>query len=130
MFDRAMAAVVLTAATAAAAVMAVFALGFALYALIVADLGPAGAAAVVALVAALCVATFALIATLRSRKQEREAAVAQAQLLDELPMGLGDIARDRPLITLAVTALSGLLAARHPTLVRDLIHIVARFGRR
>lgn len=130
MFDRAMAAVVATAAVAAAVVMAVFALGFALYALIEPALGPAGAAAIVALVAALIVMVFALIAALQKRQREREAAIAQAQLMDELPLGLGDITRDRPLVTLAVTALGGLLAARHPTLARDVIAIVARFGRR
>lgn len=129
MFDRAMSAVIATAAAAAAAVLTVFAAGFALYALLEPDLGAAAAAAIVALSAALCIAIFALIATMRAKKREREAAVAQAQLMDELPMGLGDIARDRPLVTLGVTALAGLVAARHPTLVRDLIHIVARFRR-
>lgn len=130
MFDRAMAAVVATAAAAAAVVMAVFALGFALYALIEPNIGAAGAAAIVALAAALVVAIFALIAALRKRKREQEAALAQAQLMDELPLGLGDIARERPILTLALTAVGGILAARHPTLTRDLIAIVARFGRR
>jgi len=130
MFDKAMAAVIATAAACAAAVMAVFATGFALYAVILPMLGPAWAAAIVALVAALCVAIFALLASMRARKREHETAVAQAELLDELPMGLGDIARERPLMTLGITALGGLLAARHPSLVRDLIGIVARFGRR
>jgi hypothetical protein len=130
MFDRAMAAVVATAAACAAVVMIVFALGFALYALIEPAVGAAAAAAFVALAAALVVAIFALIAMLRARKRDREAAIAQAELMDELPLGLGDIARERPLITLAVTALGGILAARHPALVRDLIAIVARFGRR
>lgn len=129
MFDRAMASVIATAAACAAAVMAVFATGFALYAVIEPNLGPAWAAAIVALVATLCVVVFALVAAYRSRRRAREAAIAQAELLDELPIGLGDIARDRPLVTLGVTALAGLLAARHPTLVRDLIAIVARFGR-
>ncbi len=129
MFDRAMASVIATAAACAAAVMAVFAAGFALYALIEPSLGPAWAAAIVALVAALCVVIFALFAAYRARERAREAQVAQAELLDELPMGLGDIARERPLVTLGITALGGLLAARHPTLVRDLIAIVARFGR-
>jgi protein-S-isoprenylcysteine O-methyltransferase Ste14 len=127
MFDRAMAAVVATAAAVAAVVMIVFALGFALYALIVPEIGSAAAAAIVALVAALAVALFALAAALRKRKHEREAAIAQAQLMDDLPLGLSDIIRDRPLATLAVTALGGILAARHPTLMRDVIHIVARF---
>lgn len=130
MFDKAMAAVIATAAACAAAVMAVFATGFAIYAVVEPSLGAAWAAAIVALLAALGVALFALFASLRARKRERETAVAQAELLDELPMGLGDIARERPLMTLGITALGGLLAARHPTLVRDLIGIVARFGRR
>lgn len=130
MFDRAMAAVVATAAASAAVVMVVFALGFALYALIEPSVGPAAAAAFVALAAALCVAIFALIAALRKRKREQEAAIAQAQLMDDLPLGLADIARERPMVTLAITAVGGILAARHPALVRDLIAIVARFGRR
>lgn len=130
MLDRAMAAVVATAAAAAAVVMAVFALGFSLYALIEPNIGSAAAAAIVALASALVVAVFALVAALKRRQREREAAVAQAQIMDDLPLGLGDIARDRPLVTLGVTALAGLLAARHPTLVRDLIAIVARYSRR
>lgn len=129
MFDRAMAAVVATAAAAAAVVMIVFALGFALYALVEPSVGAAAAAAIVALAAALLVAVFALITAYRKRQHEREAAIAQAQLMDDLPLGLGDIVRERPLVTLAVTALGGLLAARHPTLMRDLIHIAARFRR-
>jgi hypothetical protein len=130
MFDRALSSFIAVAAACAAAVLAVFASGFALYALLLPTVGPALAAAIVALCAAFLVALYAFFATLRARKKERETAVAQAELLDELPMGLGDLARERPLVTLAVTALGGLLAARHPTLVRDLIHIVARFGRR
>ncbi|MEZ5960324.1 MAG: hypothetical protein R3C30_07830 [Hyphomonadaceae bacterium] len=127
MFDRAIAAVVTTAAAAAAVVMIVFALGFSLYALLEPQVGAAAAAAIVALSAAVVVLTFALYQAWRKRRHEREAAIAQAQLMDDLPLGLGDIVRDRPLVTLAVTALGGLLAARHPTLVRDVIHIVARF---
>jgi len=129
MFDRAMAAVVTTAAAAAAVVMIVFALGFSLYALLEPQVGAAAAAAIVALSAAVIVLAFALYQAWRKRRHEREAAIAQAQLMDDLPLGLGDIVRDRPLVTLAVTALGGLLAARHPTLVRDVIHIVARFRR-
>jgi protein-S-isoprenylcysteine O-methyltransferase Ste14 len=130
MFDRAMAAVVATAAASAAVVMVVFALGFSLYALLEPQVGAAAASAFVALAAALLVTLAALIAAYRARRREREAAVAQAQLMDELPLGLGDIARERPLMTLAITAVGGLLAARHPTLTRDLIAIVARFARR
>lgn len=130
MFTRAWSSLIAIASACAAAVLAVFAAGFALYALLQPAVGPAGAAAYVALAAALCVALFALFATMRARKREREAALAQTQILDELPMGLGDIARDRPILTLGITALGGILAARHPALARDLIGIVARFGRR
>jgi hypothetical protein len=131
MFDRAMANVIATAAACAAAVMAVFALGFALYALVLPIVGAAGAAAIVALVAALGVALFALFVAMRRKREEREAAALQARVMDEMPlMGLGDLARDRPMVVLAVTALGGLLAARHPSLARDLIGIVARFSRR
>jgi hypothetical protein len=130
MFDRAMASVISTAAASAAAVMAVFSSGFAIYALILPTAGPAGAAAIVALIATLGVAAFALFVTLRNKRREREAVALQAEVMDELPLGLGDIARDRPIVTLAITAVGGILAARHPTLVRDLIGIIARFGRR
>jgi Na+/melibiose symporter-like transporter len=128
MFDRAIAAVIATAAACAAAAMAVFAMGFAIYVSLVPNVGQAGAATIVALLAALALAIFALIAAWRARNREREAAIAQAELLEELPLNLGDIARERPLLTLGVTALGGLLAARHPALVRDLIAIIARYG--
>lgn len=130
MLDKAMATVIAAAAACAAAVMAVFATGFAIYALILPTAGPAGAAAIVALIAALGVALFALVVVMRARAREREQAALQAEVMDELPMGLGEIARERPIVTLAVTALGGVLAARHPTLARDLIAIVARFGGR
>jgi hypothetical protein len=131
MFDRAMAGIIATAAACGAAVMAVFALGFSLYALIVPEVGAAGAAAIVALVAALGIALFALFAAYKRKQKEREAQALQAQLLEEAPMfGLGDIARERPIMALAVTALGGILAARHPTLARDLLSVVARFGGR
>ena len=130
MFNRAMAAVIVTSAACAAAVMAVFAIGLAIYTLVLPTAGAAGAAGIVALIAVLALALLAIGIMLRSRHHERQTAVAHAELLDELPLGLGDIARDRPLVTLGVTALAGLLAARHPSLVRDLIAVAARFGRR
>jgi len=130
MLDRALTRIVAIAAASAAAVMAVFASGFALYALILPQLGSAGASAVVALAAALCVALFALAMAMRARQREREAEIAQAAVAEALPQfGLGDFARERPIVTLAVTALGGLLASRHPTLARDLLSIAARFTR-
>ena len=83
-----------------------------------------------ALVAALCVALFALVMALRARQREREAEIAQAAVAEALPtFGLGEFAKERPIVTLAVTALGGLLAARHPTVARDLLAIAARFTR-
>lgn len=131
MLDRALTRIVAIAAASAAAVMAVFASGFALYALILPQLGSAGAAAVVALAAALCVALFALAMALRARQREREAEIAQQAIAEALPQGfgLGDFARDRPLVSLAVTALGGIIAARHPALMRDVLSVAARFSR-
>lgn len=133
MFDKAMVALIITAAACAFAAMAVFAGGFALYALVLPSAGPAGAAGLVALVATLILSLAAVAIVLRSRakerEREREAAIAQAQIVDQMPSGLGEFARDRPIVTLAVTALGGILASRHPKLARDLLSIVARFGR-
>lgn len=134
MLDRAMVTLIATAIACAIATMAVFAAGFALYSLVLPTAGPAGAAGLVALVAALILALAIVGIMLRSRakerEREREAAIAQAQIMDEMPFGLGDFARDRPMVTLAVTALGGILAARNPKLSRDLLSIVASFGRR
>lgn len=131
MLDRALTRIVAIAAASAAAVMAVFASGFALYALILPRVGAAGSAAIVALVAALGVALFALLMALRARQREREAEIARQAIADALPqgLGLGDFARERPLVSLAITALGGIVAARHPTLMRDVLSIAARFSR-
>jgi hypothetical protein len=126
MFDRAKLAVAATAALAAAAMVSVFAAGFALYALIEPALGRAGAAVIVSMAAALAIALFALAAALRAQTQRREAEHLRAELMDELPANLGDLARDRPLLTVAAAAVVGVLAARHPTLVRDVLAIVSR----
>jgi len=128
-FENALSRVVAVAAASAAAVMAVFAAGFALYALLTPIVAPAGAAAIVALVAALVVALFALFAALRARKREREQAAAQHHMITNLPAELGELVRDRPMVSLAVTLLGGIVAARHPTLARDLIALAARFTR-
>ena len=129
MFEHALARVVAVAAASAAAVMAVFAAGFALYALVEPSVGAPGAAAIVALVAALIVALFALFAAMRARRQAREQEAAQQHLLSNLPGELGDIVRDRPLLSLAVTVVGGVLAARYPALARDLVGLAARFTR-
>jgi len=127
--ERAVSAVIVTAAAAAAAVLVVFAAGFALYALVEPELGAAGAAGVVALVAGLCLVIFALVVQHRARKEAEAAALLAAQQAEQLPFGLGELTRDRPIAALAITVVSGIVAARNPTLVRDLLQIVARFRR-
>lgn len=126
MFDRAFSRIVTVAAASAAAVMAVFAAGFALYALVQPTVGPAGAAAIVALVAALLVALFALFAALRARQKEREAEYARQEVERAMPQSFGGFASERPLLSLGISAAAGLLAARYPTLVRDLMAILDR----
>ncbi len=126
MFDRAAANIIATATACAGAAMAVFALGFAVYALAEPHFGPPGSAALVAAIGALLVALYALYAHMRAKAKEREAELAQAQLAESLPLGLGHLTRDHPLAALAVSAIGGLIAARHPRLSRDLISIVAR----
>lgn len=131
--DRALAALIAAAAASAAGAMAVFALGFALYAWAEPSLGPAGAAASVALVAAIAVGLFALVVLHRARERERQQALLKARLAEEAPAdpaGLGELARDRPIVALAVAALGGFLATRHPAVARELADLVARFIRR
>ena len=130
MFGSLSANLIATVTACAAAALAVFAAGFALYALVLPQLGPAGAAALVAGVAALLVAAIALVTHLRAKAKEREAEVVQAQLMDTLPHGIGDFAKDHPMIAVGVTLLGGALAARHPRLSRDLLAIIARFAGR
>jgi len=127
--DRAMTAVIASAAAAAAAVLVVFAAGFAIYALLEPLIGAAGAAGSVALIAAIGLGVFALVLQQRAKKRAEEAALAQARLAEEAQFSLAGIARDRPLLTLALTAVSGLVAARNPTLVREVMNIVTRFQR-
>jgi hypothetical protein len=111
-------AIMLGAASASAG-LTVFAVGFALYALLAPLLGAAGAAAIVALAAALIVAVIALTLLMRIRAEERRAAEGRARGAGETPSGFPGFARDHPLLSLGVTALGGLLAARHPGLAQQ-----------
>lgn len=125
MLDRALTSMVVVAAACAAAALAVFAAGFAVYALLEAQLGPAGAWAAVAAIAASGVGLAALIVARRAKQQEDESEQARAMLLNSLPGGLGDIARNHPLVVLAVSVAGGALAARHPKLMRDALGLVS-----
>ena len=130
MFERATDDVIALATVAAAAVMAVFAAGFAIFAgFRDAGISDAWAAAIVAALATVIVGVFAAVAIIRKKAREKEKAEQQARLMESMPNGLSEMARDRPLVTLAVSLVGGALAARHPSLARDLLSIVARFGR-
>jgi len=127
MFDRAASSIIAIAATCAAAATAVFAAGFALYALMLPLVGAAGAAAIVALVAALGVGAYALFAAHEAKEKAREGERAQATLLGLLPSSLGDVTQERPLATLALAALGGFIATRHPRLARDIAAAATAF---
>ncbi|MEJ0060588.1 MAG: hypothetical protein WDM79_13880 [Terricaulis sp.] len=127
MFDRAVSSVIAAAAACAAVGVAVVAAGFALYALVQPHVGAAGAAAVVAGIAALGVGIYAVVAQMQAKAREREAASAHSQLLESMPHLLGEISREHPIITVAVSALGGLLAARNPQLTREVLSVVAAF---
>ena len=131
MFDRALSRVVAVAAASARRPSWLCSrAGFALYALAGAYVGAAGAAAIVALVAALAVALFALFAALRARASANARKLPRRRnIMSNLPAGLGDLVRDRPMASLAVTLIGGVVAARHPGLARDLIALAARFTR-
>jgi hypothetical protein len=119
--------------------MAVFAAGFALYALLLAWLTPAGSAACLAAAAA----GFAAIAgaILRGRVERRRlmeeverarAAAAGPQPLAASSTAPEDISgwlSEHPLVAVAVSALGGFLATRHPTLAGEIIAALRRAPR-
>jgi hypothetical protein len=108
-------------AASAAAALTVFALGFALYALLEPMLSPPGAAAIVALAAALIVALVAIAMLLQSRAEERRAAEDRARRAAEAPPGFAGFTQDHPLLGVGLSALAGLVAARYPGLVEQLV---------
>lgn len=127
MLERATDDLIAIAIAVAASVLTVFAAGFAIYAALLPSIGSAWAATVVAGLAAAVVGVFALLAHFRAQKKERDRQQAESELMTQIPMmNVGDMARERPLVALGVTLLSGALAARHPKMARDLISIIAR----
>lgn len=121
MFDKALNSLISVTIVCASAALAVFAAGFALYALALPQLGPAGAAAVVAALAALLVAIVGAVRLLRSKDKEREAALAQSELTSAFPEPIRGLMQRHPLAAIAVTVLGGLVAARNPRIIRELV---------
>jgi K+-sensing histidine kinase KdpD len=130
MFDRALSVVITSAAAGAAAVLAVFASGFALFAFVEPHVGTAGAAAIVALAAALSLSLAALVMTLQAHARERREQAERASAMNDLPQLLSGLIEDRPLLSLALSAGAGLLAATNSSLLRDIAAILARSTRR
>ena len=121
MFERATASALILAALCSAVALAVFAGGFAVYAFAGAWLPPAGAAAVVTALAALLAAACAWAMKARADRQRLEALEEQARLMDALPNEAAGFLTDRPLVALAASLLGGVLAARSPNLVREVL---------
>jgi hypothetical protein len=121
MFDKALNSLIGITIVCASAALAVFAAGFALYALALPQLGAPGAAAAVAALAALVVAMAGVLQLQRNKTKEREAALAQSELSSVLPEPLRGLMQRHPLAAIAATVVGGLIAARNPRIVRELV---------
>lgn len=121
MFDKALNSLIGLTIICASAALAVFAAGFALYALALPQLGPPGAAAAVSGLAAVIVAIAGFARMRRNKDKEREAALAQSELSSAFPEPIRGLMQRHPLAAIAVTVLGGLVAARNPRIIRELV---------
>ncbi|MET0181325.1 MAG: hypothetical protein ABW199_00410 [Caulobacterales bacterium] len=121
MLEKALNSLVGLTIVCASAALAVFAGGFAVYAIVAPQLGPAGAAAVVAAVAASIVGITGVIRLVRAQQRERESVLARHELAAGLPEPLRGVMQDHPLAAIAVTVLGGVVAARNPRIIREVI---------
>ena len=107
-------AAIIIASTAA---LLVGAAGFSLFYAVEPQLGPAGAAGCVAAAAALFLLIVLTIANLRQPTVEhREPPPAVHSII----ASFSETMKERPLLTLGLTALTGLAATRDPNLLKDL----------
>lgn len=130
MFERTATQLIAAAAACAAAVLVVFALGFALFALVEPFIGAAGGAASVAFIAALGIGGYALVTAQGAQRRARESEQVRLHLAQALPSRLGALAADRPMVGLAITIAAGALAARNPSLTRDLVALMTALDQR
>ncbi|MGE3143802.1 MAG: hypothetical protein AB7L65_10815 [Hyphomonadaceae bacterium] len=125
MLDKALNTLIGATLVCAATALTVFALGFALFALTAPALGPAGAAAGVAGAAAGVVAIAALVHMMRQRDRETrralEAAQAHEALTGAIPEPLRALMQRHPIAAIAASLAGGLLAARNPRIIREVI---------
>lgn len=120
---------VAVAAVAAAAALAVWSAGFALYALTEPRLGVAAAAGIVSAAAIVGVALFAWSAADRVKQESREievVAAAPSPLAPIAPLELvAATFRERPLLSLGLTVVAGVIASRQPHFVREVARALA-----
>lgn len=126
MFDRALGSLISITIVCAAAALAVFAGGFAVYALAAPYVGAAGAAAIVAGIAALVVAIFAVVRLISGKAKEDEAKAAQAELSSAMPEPFRGLMKKHPAVAIAATIVGGLVAARNPRIIRELVMALRR----
>jgi Na+/melibiose symporter-like transporter len=115
---------------AAAAALFVWAAGFALFSWLDQPLGDAGAAGVVAASALAFILLVFGLANLRKEIKEEQKREAFPSPAHSLIMQFGETIKDRPLLTLGLTALTGLAATRDPNLLKDLWSAVLSHSKR
>lgn len=125
MLDKALSTVVgATLACAAAALAAIYA-AYALHLFLAPFLGEAGAAAAVAAAAAALVGLAGFIYRARAKAREEERArlqaAAQGELIGLIPDPLRALLHKHPIAAISVTVIAGVLAARNPRIVREVI---------
>lgn len=108
--------------------MLVWAAGFALYFAVEGSAGPARAAGVLAGVDFLAIALGFGIARIMSAMKHHEEEEEEEEPPSILSL-FGDAIKEKPLITLAVSALTGFAAVKNPSLFKDLIGDVLRSRR-
>jgi hypothetical protein len=122
-------AIAALAALVAASTMLVWSAGFALYFAIEGSAGPARAAGVLAGVDFLVIAIGFGIAKIMSAIKHREEEEEEEEEAPSILSLFGDAIKEKPLITLAVSALTGFAAVKNPSLFKDLIGDVLRTRR-
>jgi hypothetical protein len=126
MFDRAFGPLISITIVCAAAALAVFAGGFAVYAFALPYVGAAGAAAIVVGFASLAVAGVGIVRIVRRKAKEEEAKAAQAELSSVIPEPFRGLMKKHPAAAIAATIVGGVVAARNPRIIRELVMALRR----
>ncbi len=124
-------ALIAAAVLAATAALFVWAAGFAIFFALDQSVGPALAAAITAGVAALALALVFVAFADRARHKREEKERVHAETASHMPAFLAPFANvlhDKPLVSLGLSMLTGLVATRHPSLLRDVLAAVTVMG--